>query len=133
MDRRVARALVLEAPRRLVARELAVPRIGVDDGLPRVEACGLCGTDHEQYTGALAGGFAFVPGHETVGVIEEIGTGAAERCEVERRRADIGGLAVHIAARVMSEAAPGRSCPRARSRTSSSAPTSSSTNAESTI
>ena len=35
-------------------------------------------TDHEQYTGALAG-FAFVPGHETVGVIEAIGGRAAER------------------------------------------------------
>ncbi len=45
----------------------------------RVEACGLCGTDHEQYTGHLAGGFAFVPGHETVGVIEGIGDIAAQR------------------------------------------------------
>jgi alcohol dehydrogenase len=45
----------------------------------RVEACGLCGTDHEQYTGHLAAGFAFVPGHETVGVIEQIGDAAARR------------------------------------------------------
>ena len=29
------------------------------------EACGLCGTDHEQYTGALPGARPFVPGHET--------------------------------------------------------------------
>jgi threonine dehydrogenase-like Zn-dependent dehydrogenase len=39
----------------------------------RVAACGLCGTDHEQFTGELAGGFAFVPGHETVGTIDAIG------------------------------------------------------------
>ncbi|KZS85584.1 zinc-dependent alcohol dehydrogenase [Mycobacterium persicum] len=74
-----SRALVLEAPRRLVVRELAVPEIGADDALVRVEACGLCGTDHEQYTGALSGGFAFVPGHETVGIIEAIGPQAARR------------------------------------------------------
>jgi alcohol dehydrogenase len=71
--------LVLEKPRTLVARELAVPEHGDDDAVLRVEACGLCGTDHEQYTGHLAGGFAFVPGHETVGVLESIGDLAAER------------------------------------------------------
>jgi alcohol dehydrogenase len=79
---RSARALVLEKPRTLVARELAVPERGDDDAVLRVEACGLCGTDHEQYTGHLAGGFAFVPGHETVGVIESIGEVAAQRWRV---------------------------------------------------
>jgi len=49
----------------------------------RVEACGLCGTDHEQYTGHLPAGFAFVPGHETVGLIESIGPQATERFGVE--------------------------------------------------
>lgn len=72
-------ALVLEEPRRLVAREFPIPEIGDDDGWLRVEACGLCGTDHEQYTGALPAGFAFVPGHESVGTIEAIGSRAAER------------------------------------------------------
>jgi alcohol dehydrogenase len=71
--------LVLEQPRTLVAHELPVPEPGDDDALLRVEACGLCGTDHEQYTGHLRGGFAFVPGHETVGVIERIGDTAAQR------------------------------------------------------
>lgn len=68
-----ARAMVLEKPRTLVGRTLPLPEIGDDDAIVRVEACGLCGTDHEQYTGALAASFAFVPGHETVGVIESIG------------------------------------------------------------
>lgn len=74
-----AAALVLEAPGRLVRRRLAVPTIGDDDALLRVEACGLCGTDHEQYSGALPAGYAFVPGHETVGVVEAIGDSAAAR------------------------------------------------------
>lgn len=76
---RSARALVLEQPRTLVARDLPVPEHGDDDAVLRVEACGLCGTDHEQYTGHLPAGFAFVPGHETVGVIEGIGAAAARR------------------------------------------------------
>jgi alcohol dehydrogenase len=75
----MADALVLEAPRRLRRRELPVPAIGDDDGILRVEACGLCGTDHELYTGALSPGFPFVPGHEVVGVVEAVGDRAAQR------------------------------------------------------
>jgi len=75
----VARALVLEAPRRLTIREFPLPTPGDDDALLRVAACGLCGTDHEQYTGELSGGFAFVPGHESVGTIEAVGPRAAQR------------------------------------------------------
>ena len=57
--------------------------MGDDDGVLRVEACGLCGTDHEQYTGQLFGGFEFVPGHEVVGVVEAAGDRALERWGVE--------------------------------------------------
>ena len=78
-DGAVAQALVLEAPRRLVVRELPLPHLGDDDALVRVTACGLCGTDHEQFTGELAGGSAFVPGHETVGSVDAIGPRAAQR------------------------------------------------------
>jgi alcohol dehydrogenase len=78
-----AQALVLEHPRHLRLREFPLPDIGPDDGLLRVEACGLCGTDHEQYTGAIPAGFAFVPGHECVGVVEELGERAAERWGVQ--------------------------------------------------
>lgn len=74
-----ALALVLEAPRRLVARRFPLPEIGDDDALLRVEACGLCGTDHELFTGDLPWPPGFVPGHETVGTIEAIGPVAARR------------------------------------------------------
>ena len=74
-----ARALILTAPRELEVRELPLPETSDDDGLLRVEACGLCGTDHEQYTGALPGPGAFVPGHESVGIVERAGKNAAKR------------------------------------------------------
>jgi alcohol dehydrogenase len=73
------RALVLEEPRRLEARRFPVPPVGDDDGLLTVEACGLCGTDHEQFTGGIRVAGPFVPGHEIVGVVDEVGSGAAER------------------------------------------------------
>jgi len=78
-----ATAVVLEAPRRLTTRELAIPEIADDDGFLRIEACGLCGTDHELYTGALPIGAPVVPGHEVVGVVEALGSGAAARWSVE--------------------------------------------------
>src|SRR3954464_4562057 len=74
-----ATAMVLEAPRRLVPRAVDRPAIGADDGLLRIEACGLCGTDHEQFTGALGAGAPFVPGHESVGIVEAIGSAASAR------------------------------------------------------
>jgi alcohol dehydrogenase len=74
-----ADALVLERPRAMVQRSFPVPQAAENDAVLRVEACGLCGTDHEQYTGAMSAGFAFIPGHEIVGVIEEIGPEASAR------------------------------------------------------
>jgi alcohol dehydrogenase len=71
--------MVLEAPRRLSPRSLPLPEIGDDDGLLRIEACGLCGTDHEQFTGVLGAGAPFVPGHESVGIVEAVGPSAADR------------------------------------------------------
>src|SRR5436189_6413745 len=78
-----ARALVLEAPRDLKERALPLPVLGDDDGLLRVEACGLCGTDHEQFTGAIPVFAPYVPGHEIVGVIEAVGERAAQRWNVK--------------------------------------------------
>ncbi|HEX3566993.1 MAG TPA: medium chain dehydrogenase/reductase family protein [Acidimicrobiales bacterium] len=73
----------MEEPRRLRERELPFPELTADTGLLRVEACGLCGTDHEQFTGHLPAGFSFVPGHEIVGTVEEIGSAAADRWGVQ--------------------------------------------------
>jgi alcohol dehydrogenase len=58
--------------------EFPVPETGADDAVLRVEACGLCGSDHGFYTGdANLGYWDFIPGHETVGVIDRIGPEAA--------------------------------------------------------
>jgi len=70
---------VLRERRRLERTELPLPDIGDDDGLLRVEACGLCGTDHEQFAGALPTAGAVIPGHEVVGTIEAVGPAAAAR------------------------------------------------------
>jgi threonine dehydrogenase-like Zn-dependent dehydrogenase len=65
-------------------REFPRPKIGSDDGLLRIEATGICGSDVEQYKGHLSfGSFPVIPGHEPLGIIEEIGEAAALRWGVK--------------------------------------------------
>lgn len=78
-----AEALVLDAPERMSRREFPLPDVRADDAVLRVEACGLCGTDHEQYSGHITSDVPFIPGHEIVGTIESIGHTAATRWGVD--------------------------------------------------
>lgn len=74
------RAAVQVAPREIEIREFPRPEIGADDGLLRVEANGICGSDVEMYRGHLPmGRLPLIPGHEPLGVVEEIGERAAQR------------------------------------------------------
>ena len=77
-----AKAMVQVADRRFEMEEIEVPRVGRDEGLLRVEACGLCGSDVEQYRGHfVAKGlitYPVIPGHEPVGILEEVGPVAAK-------------------------------------------------------
>jgi L-iditol 2-dehydrogenase len=70
------RAAVYHGPGDLRVEERPVPRIGSDEVLLRVSACGICGTDQR----IVAGGHRYyppgtvrVPGHEVVGEIVEAG------------------------------------------------------------
>jgi len=77
-----ARAAVQTGPRRIELQALAVPDgLGADEAVLAVEANGMCGTDWEQYKGALAAhaSYPVIPGHETVGRIARIGPTAAAR------------------------------------------------------
>src|SRR2546430_12461272 len=74
----MVRAVVLTKPRTLEAREFPRPAIGADDALLRIEACGICGSDYEQYEGAQPQHedytpYPVIPGHEPLGIIEEAG------------------------------------------------------------
>jgi threonine dehydrogenase-like Zn-dependent dehydrogenase len=81
------RAVVQVGDRKFEVQNFDLPRIGRDDALMRVEACGLCGSDVDQYDGKLNGlglRLPVIPGHEPVGIIEEIGDEAARRWGVAR-------------------------------------------------
>ena len=74
-----ARALVLREARHLEPTTFDLPELGDDDGILRIEACGLCGTDHEQWSGHISAAYPYIPGHEIVGTIEAVGPAAAAR------------------------------------------------------
>jgi threonine dehydrogenase-like Zn-dependent dehydrogenase len=81
----MVRAAVQTGPRQIELREFPRPRTGPDDGLLRIEACGICGSDVEQYHGniGLPGRLPSIPGHEPLGIVEEVGERAAARWGVQ--------------------------------------------------
>lgn len=77
-------AAVAVAPLQTEIQHLPLPTIGPDDGLLKVEACGLCGTDWDFYTrkrGAALG--PLILGHEVAGRILAVGERAAQRWHVK--------------------------------------------------
>lgn len=75
-----ARAAFLTAPSTIEIRDVPLPDDLGDGALLRVEACGLCGSDVEQFHGGTReAGKVVVPGHEPLGVIDRISPAAAER------------------------------------------------------
>ena len=81
----MVRAAVQTGPRKLEMREFERPKVGADDGVLRVEANGICGSDVEIFAGHIGDPNrpAFIPGHEPMGIVEEIGDVAAERWGVQ--------------------------------------------------
>ena len=76
-------AMVQTAPRTLEMRDLPIPDIEADSAILRIEACGICGSDYEQFEGVLKTPMPVIPGHEPVGIIEAIGDKAARRWGVD--------------------------------------------------
>ena len=76
-------AMVLTANRQLEAMDIELPDIDENSALLRLEACGICGSDYEQFEGVLRTPVPVIPGHEPLGVIERIGDKAARRWGVD--------------------------------------------------
>jgi threonine dehydrogenase-like Zn-dependent dehydrogenase len=79
------RAAVQVAPGTIEIREFPRPVIGDEDGLLRVEANGICGSDVELFRGHMKGRSSapLIPGHEPLGIVEEVGEKAAQRWGVQ--------------------------------------------------
>ena len=74
------RAAVLTGPNEARIEVFPAPEPGADGAVIRIEAAALCGSDVEQFRGEdPRTQYDIVPGHEPLGVIEEIGEDAAVR------------------------------------------------------
>lgn len=77
-----SRAIVQTGIRNIEMRWFPTPEIGPEEGLLRIEQSGVCGSDWSQFTHGLP--ITFVPGHEPVGILEEVGDVAAARWNVKK-------------------------------------------------
>ncbi len=80
---RTSFAMVQTAPRVLEPRDIPIPDIDDDGAILRLEACGICGSDYEQFEGVLRTPMPVIPGHEPLGRIAKIGDRAAARWGVD--------------------------------------------------
>ncbi len=76
-------AMVQTAKREITPMDVDIPDIDDDSALLRLEACGICGSDYEQFEDLLRTPLPVVPGHEPLGVIAKIGDRAAQRWGVD--------------------------------------------------
>jgi threonine dehydrogenase-like Zn-dependent dehydrogenase len=77
-----SQAMVQTGDRHLESIDFEIPSCGPGEALLRVEATGICGTDHEQFAGHMADSgwvtYPLIPGHEPVGRIVEMGDEARQ-------------------------------------------------------
>ena len=69
----MVKAAILEDVRKLKIVDYPEPKVEDNGILLKMELCGVCGTDMHLYEGNMKIPFPVIPGHEWVGVIEEIG------------------------------------------------------------
>lgn len=68
------KAAFLTSLNKIEIRDVEKPKIGENDVLVKIKACGVCPTDVKKYTGASSlPKLPFILGHEAAGIIEEIG------------------------------------------------------------
>ena len=70
---KTAKVAMLTAPKRIEVKEFAVPEVGPDDILVKVEGCGVCGTDVHEWRQDPFGIIPVTLGHEGTGEIIALG------------------------------------------------------------
>lgn len=84
------KALWYNAPRDFEMKQVPIPKVGDDDVLLKVSACGICGTDGHIDQGEFISKFPLIPGHEAIGSIVEMGKNVKGFSIGDRCVADVG-------------------------------------------
>lgn len=83
-------ALWYNKPHDFQVKEVAVPDVGDEELLLRVEITGLCGTDAHIHEGEFISKFPLIPGHEAVGKVVAMGKNVTGFSKGDRVVADVG-------------------------------------------
>ena len=70
---KTAKVAMLTAPKKIEVKEFAIPEVGPDDILVKVEGCGVCGTDVHEWRADPFGIIPVTLGHEGTGEIIALG------------------------------------------------------------
>lgn len=82
------KALVYTAPREFRIKEIEYPKLGENQVIIKVKACGVCKTDIHIHNGEFISQFPLTPGHEFTGEIEEVGSRVTAFSKGDRVAAD---------------------------------------------
>jgi D-arabinitol dehydrogenase (NADP+) len=69
------KAVVYDAPRTYAVRDIPIPAVEAGEVLIKVGQVGMCGTDLHIHEGDFNAAFPLIPGHELVGVVDQLGDG----------------------------------------------------------
>jgi D-arabinitol dehydrogenase (NADP+) len=69
------KAVLYDAPRSFAVTDVATPEAGPGEVRIKVEQVGVCGTDLHIHEGDFNAAFPLIPGHELVGVVDQLGEG----------------------------------------------------------
>jgi D-arabinitol dehydrogenase (NADP+) len=69
------KAVVYDAPRSYTIKDIATPEADVGQVRIKVDQVGVCGTDLHIHEGDFNAVFPLIPGHELVGVVDQVGDG----------------------------------------------------------
>ncbi|HST82184.1 MAG TPA: zinc-dependent alcohol dehydrogenase family protein [Kineosporiaceae bacterium] len=71
------RAVVYDAPRSYAVTDIPTPAAAAGEVRIKVDQVGLCGTDLHIHEGDFNAAFPLIPGHELVGVVDQLGAGVS--------------------------------------------------------
>jgi D-arabinitol dehydrogenase (NADP+) len=69
------KAVVYDRPGSFTVRDVPLPQVGPGDVRIRVLRSGICRTDLHLHDGQFMAVYPMIPGHETVGTVEQVGAG----------------------------------------------------------
>ena len=80
------KAVLYDAPRNYSVTDVPTPEAAPGEIRIKVDQVGVCGTDLHIHEGDFMAVFPLIPGHEVVGVVDQVGRGRRASASASRSR-----------------------------------------------